>query len=349
MVCLFYSESTFIFGSLSTWCNVNFIDTGKALPALLIDFSCLVISFSQAVPKAEGGFLDLRSVDLNNTRVALRGDWYYFGNQLVSPIDIDASGKTFGYFPKIWNENANAESGSGFATYANTMCLPKGTSSLALEIPQLYSSYSLYSNDNLVAVNGRVGATKDSTSPQWMPQTVSFENTSDTVKLVLQIANFHHHNGGAKDPLYLGSSAILQQKRSMAVTANLVESIALTVIAVTFLGIYFFWSRKKVIMYFALLCLTWAVRVGFSNLYVFISYWPDFDWATMVRIEYMTLFFTMIWGILFIGRVFPKERNTIVTYLLVVSNCVFLGYTIFATPVAFTHWLTVYLVFSEFF
>ncbi|MEP7128284.1 MAG: 7TM-DISM domain-containing protein, partial [Chitinophagales bacterium] len=302
-------------------------------------------SLTYADPKAEAGFLDLRAVDLNNARIPLQGDWYYFANQLISPSEIASSGKAFAYFPKIWNENANAESGSGFATYALYILVSKETTSLALEIPQLYSSYSLYANNNLVAVNGKVGTSKESTSPQWMPQTVSFENTGDTLKLVLQIANFHHYKGGAKDPIYLGSARVLQQKRSMAVIANLIESIALGVISIAFLCIYFFWAQKKVIIYFALLCLTWAVRVGFSNLYIFISFWPDFNWTIMVRIEYMTLFLTMIWGILFLRRVFPKEQNTIFTYLLVLSNIVFLAYAIFATPVAFTHWLTVYLAF----
>jgi 7TM diverse intracellular signalling len=301
------------------------------------------ISISKANPIAASGFLDLRSVDLKTNRVALQGQWYYFENQLVGPQEIIPSGNMIASFPKLWNDNADAKNGQGYATYALFILMPKEIKSLAVEIPQLYSSYSLYANNNLVAVNGKVGKTKEETIAQWMPQTVTFENNSDTLKIVLQIANFHHYKGGAKDPVYLGAAESMQSKRSMAVIANLIESISLALISISFLCIYFFWDKKKIIMYFALLCLTWAIRVGFSNLYIFISFWPDFNWNIMVRIEYITLFLTMIWGILFLGRVFPKEQNSIVKYLLVLCNCVFLGYALFAAPVDFTHWLTVYL------
>jgi hypothetical protein len=102
------------------------------------------------------------------------------------------------------------------------------------------------------------------------------------------------------------------------------------------------------VLYFALLCLTWALRVGFSNLYIFISYMPDFNWYAMIKIEYFTLFFTQIWAILFLSRVFPKEQNKILKYVLVGSNSFFVAYALLASPVSFTHWIPVYLTFIGF-
>ncbi len=233
--------------------------------------------------------------------------------------------------------------GSGYSTYALSVRVPADVRSLALEIPQIYSSYSLWVNKRLMAVNGRVGKSQEETVPQWMHQTVSFENPGDTLTLVLQIANFHHHLGGSKDPIYLGSSELLQSYRSMAVASNLIESGILALIAVGFLIIYLWMEKKRVIMYFALLCLTWSVRVGFSNLYVFISFLPDFNWHLMIWIEYTTLFLTMIWAILFLSRLFSKEENKIIRYLLVGSNCFFIAFTTLSSPVSFTRWIPVYL------
>lgn len=311
----------------------------------LTTFYILSLSWLGAVaqPVAQHGVLDLRQVNLKTEKVALNGEWHFVKNKLVPPQQITYKPDEFRYFPKIWNENQ--ATGQGYATYAVQVVVNEEPRELALEIPQWYSSYSLWINGQLIARNGEVGTTKAETVPQWKPQTVSFSIPHDTLKIVLQIANFHHFKGGAKDPLYLGSSELLQQQRAMATASNMVEVAVLGVLALAFLLVYLFSGRKKVIMYFALLCLTWAVRGGFSDLYLVVALFPDFDWNTLVRIEYLTLFFTMIWAILFLARIFPKEDNKIVKYALVGSNSLFAGFTLVTQPVVFTQWLPVYLSF----
>ncbi len=310
---------------------------------LLIALLFFSVATSIAQPVAQQGLLDARSVDFKNDRLPLTGDWRYFEDQLLTPSDIAMAKSTFAYFPKVWNETKN--SGQGYATYALDVIVPAQEEILALEIPQIYSCYQLWANGQLIASNGTVGKTLAETVPQWLPQTVSFTKTSDTVSIVLQIANFHHFKGGSKDPIYLGSGELLQHHRSLALGSNLTESLLLGFVGFIFLVLYLITEKKKIIIYFALLCLTWSVRAVFSNLYAAISFMPDFNWTVMVKIEYVTLFFTMIWAILFLGRVFVKEDNKIVKYLLVGSNSMFITYAILTSPVSFTQWLPVYLSF----
>lgn len=293
---------------------------------------------------AKEGILDVHTLDLSRNRVSLSGGWIFWDNQLVSPEHVfNQENPRFVQFPSPWNKVRASGNGIGFATYGLKVVAPPEAKSLALEIPQIYSSYILWVNDQIVAQNGRVGTTASETIPQWMPQTVSFTNPGDTIRIVLQIANFHHHTGGSKDPIYLAASDLLQLQRSTSVTANLIESCVLTLIAIGFLLTYFMGERKAVILFFALLCFTWALRVGFSNLYIFISFMPDFNWNAMIRIEYITLFLTMIWAILFLSLVFPREESRIVKSLLVGVNVLFTAYALLATPLAFTKWLPVYL------
>jgi hypothetical protein len=290
----------------------------------------------------KNGVIDLRTADLTSTRIPLTGQWLYFENQLLQPGNIPSRG-VFADFPGAWNDVRPDRSGSGFATYSVTILPPPAIRNLALELPQVYSSYSLWLNGKLLASNGTVGTTDESTIAQWMPQTVSFDNPGDTIHLVLQIANFHHYKGGIKDPIYLGSGELLQHHRSISVVSNEIESSLLALIAVGFLFVYFLKEQKQVILYFALLCLTWSVRVGFSNLYIFISMMPDFSWTAMIRIEYCTLFLTMIWAILFLSGMFPKEQFRVVKYVLVVANVFFIAFALLAHPISFTEWIPVYL------
>jgi 7TM diverse intracellular signalling len=307
--------------------------------------SCVLLLLTlsaNSTPLATKGVLDLRGVDLNINRQALAGDWYFFNQQLVTSDEIINSGNGFTSFPQTWNA-ANSGNGSGYATYALFIITNGNVKSLALEIPQVYSSYTVWVNNLIVAKNGTPGKTEALTIPQWMPQTVSFENPGDTLKLVIQIANFHHYNGGLKDPIYLGASELLQGHRSMSITGNLFESFSLGIIGMAFLIVFFSMKKKAITLFFALLCITWAIRVGFSNLYLFISYVPDFNWYAMIRIEYITLFLTMIWAIQFLGGAFPKEETRVVRYLFVALNMFFILYTALTAPPQFTSWITIYL------
>ena len=99
-------------------------------------------------------------------------------------------------------------------------------------------------------------------------------------------------------------------------------------------------------MYFALLCATWSVRAAFSNEYIIIQFMPDFNWTAMVRIEYITLYLTMIWAILFLSRLFTSESNHVVKYILVILNIIFVVFTVLNPPVFFTQLLAMYLVTS---
>jgi hypothetical protein len=100
------------------------------------------------------------------------------------------------------------------------------------------------------------------------------------------------------------------------------------------------------IIYFSLLCMTWAVRSAFSNDYIFISFFPEFSWIAMVRIEYITLYLTMIWAILFLSRLFVNEGSQIIKYVLVTVNVIFVVFTMLNEPLYFTKLLAVYLVTS---
>jgi len=305
----------------------------------------LTCSIAFSSPTATKGILDLRSLNLGVERVALNGTWNFYDNQLILPDELRAGEFVPTDFPHVWNESRASKIGFGYGTYSLRILVDPNTGPLALEIPQIYSSYSLWINDKEIATNGKVGLSADTYTPQWMPQTVVFQPNSDTIRLLLRVSNFSHYVGGVKDPIYLGSAELMQHHRSIAKTSNLIESGLLGLVAIGFFIIYLIKDRKKVILYFALLCLTWAIRVGFSNMYIFISYMPDFNWHAMIRIEYITLFLTMIWASQYLSYVFPKEQYRILKYFLIACNVFFVAFALFASPSTFTEWITVYIGF----
>jgi hypothetical protein len=313
---------------------------------VLLHFAFLALlpitgAFSQTTQQP--GVIDASFFDFKQGRLNLSGTWLWYDGRLLYPGPQENLDLLPVEFPGIWNERRTSKSGQGSATYFLTLILPHTSEELAFDIPDIYSSYILFVNGVEVARNGTPGASRQTTVPQWRPQVVPITSQSDTLKLTLQIANFNHNKGGCKEPILLGSSSAFAQKDFISKTGKLVGVGLLTTIAIIFTIVFFRNGKKRVVIYFSLLCLTWAVRSLFSNDYLFISFFPDFNWNTMVRIEYITLYFTMIWAILFLYRLFKNEGNQVVKYVLVTFNMGFVVYTLLTEPAEFTRLITLYL------
>jgi hypothetical protein len=316
----------------------------KAIPIVFLLF-IVFEGFSQP-ENPSANVIDARHWKINEEAFAISGPCQYFDQQLLSPSECKGASGSVSEFPSLFKSNNQPEEGIGYATYLLTVLVPTGQRDFALSIPQIYSSYKLWVNGSVVAENGAVGKTAQECKPQWKPQTVEFQTKSDTLLMVLQIANFDHAKGGIKEQIYLGKPAMMKFKRSVSEISKLTESAVLFCIGFFFLMHFVFQQRNKATLYFSLLTLTWSVRSLFSNLYLFISFYPDFNWASMIRIEYITLYLAMIWAILFLTGLFHNEANVILKYALVFCNVLFTAFSLSSTPRLFTQGLNVYLIVS---
>ena len=316
---------------------------GLALTCLMSLFTCWsLVAHAQARNVQDIELLDARHWDFSK-RLPLTGNWSFVENRLVTPDSIEAENFTTAFFPSIWNDYRADGKGIGYATYALNILIPDTLKSLALEIPALYNCYHIWVNGELVASAGVVGVDKESSKPKWVYQTAPFINTRDTLQIVLQLANFHHHKGGGgRHPIFLGTSERIQSQFNWSVGSNVFGAAVLFIEGIVFLFVYRN-RRKPVILYFALLCLTWSIRSIFSNLYPLILIAPDFSWQWVVKIEYITLYLTVIWAALFFRSLFIDISNAIFTYLPVAINLFFVVFTLLTSPLVFTRYVTMYL------
>jgi len=312
--------------------------------ALLLVFLCTLSAslFAKTdVPKVDQGILDLRTWKFSERKIALAGDWNFYKNQLLSGSFVHSGKLT--YFPEVLSKTGHK--GVQFGTYSMVVLLPPNSGKLSLDIPQLYSSYNLFINGKLIAQNGKPGTSRETTTPQWKPEVIELAFTGDTLHVVLQIANFYHYRTGSKQPIYLGSAEELKVHQRISVNSNMAECIILFVLGLVFFFIYYVrQEKKKITLYFSLLCISWAIRSVFSNIYLFIDFFPNFDWTWMVRIEYITLYSMVIWTVLFFSRLFPKESSKIIKYIFVIGNCIFIAETLIMPPIFFTQWIALYLI-----
>lgn len=289
--------------------------------------------------------IDARHWQQDERLLPVSGKFTLFENQLLEPDECKTAHGTVHEFPYMLS-GTRKEPGLGYATYYIQLAVPVKERRLAITLPQIYSCYKLWINDDLVTQTGVVGKTREATRPQWLPKVVEFENTRDTLTIVMQIANFHHAKAGVKESVYLGSEENALDRKRISTVAILSETVILFLIGFLFLVVFAFSERKRVAFYFSMLCLTWAVRSMFSNQYLFVQYFPDTSWNLVLRVEYITLFLTIIWGTLTVSNLFRSEANVIAKYALVISNLLFIIGALVTTPRLFTMGLTIYLVFG---
>jgi hypothetical protein len=294
------------------------------------------ISSVKAQPQIVKGKVDLRSWDFaQQGNIRLDGDWGFYWEQLLTPSQVSSEPTDYYQFPATWKE------GQGFATYTADVIVDAKLHTLSLELPDFYCSYELWVNGEVVATNGEVGTSRKEETPQWLPQTIVFP-AADTLHIVMHVSNFHHMRGGCNDHIYLGLPEQLYQKRESAVITNIVLFSGLGLIGCFFIILFLFFRKEKAALYFAAICMTWALRAVFTNLYLFVNWFPAIDWELAVKIEYLTLYLTMMWGLLYVGKLFPQDTNSIFKFALVIMNGVFILFTIATPAITFTNILPAY-------
>jgi len=265
---------------------------------------------------AKNGVIDLRQQQFHK-KLALNGQWQFYWSQLLSPTDTAQTGAVLVNFPFKWDGevvNGKKLPSFGYATFKVTLLLPKNQHSLSISMPDVYSAYKLYLNNNVVATNGVVSKSKTGFVPYWEYQSVDIPAHTDTVKLTLQIANFVHSKGGITKPLFIGTHQEIRLDRRRAEGIDMLLCGCLLMGGLFSLGLYLLGNRDKAILLFALYSIIYTYRVIGTSNYVLHTILPNMDWYITVRIEYISLFVGIGLFGLYTRCLYPADVNKYIIY-----------------------------------
>ncbi len=255
----------------------------------------------------QDGVFDFRhSFQDAETVLELEGDWNFQWGKLVHPSQAQTiQGKLA--VPSYWNDIDSLQA-IGFATYSTRLILPsKGR--FGLYVPDMYTSFHLYANGELIASNGTVGTDSEHTEPFWSSEVVLLPENSTEIELTLQIANFHHYRGGIEIPIRVGLIEQLQNQREVSLTLSIFLAGAVVMGGLFFTGMYWFERNNLAMLLFALFCVLYSYRVVGADYYYineFLRY-LGFSWFTIIRFEYLALTTSITVYAWFIYALFPKE------------------------------------------
>jgi len=317
---------------------------GKFLLCVIV---LLDIGMNVTAREAQKGVLDLRDADLSAAPVPLNGEWTFFWEQLLSPDAISSSTQDFFYFPELWNNHSSHGgvplSRNGFATYHLTILLPRDRTDLALRIKHVYSAARLYIEDERIDFGGQVGMDPATSDPKWVPQIIELPD-QDTVRITLQISNFSHRKGGAREAILLGDEAFLRSQANELLAFDLLLTGTLVMTGLFFCALYFFGQREKSAIFFSVFCLTFSYRVVGADDYTLQIIYPGMAWLTSIRLEYLSLFVPPIFFTLYTHALFPLKYRVNPLYVFVAISILASGITLIFPPTVFTSLVDAYLI-----
>jgi signal transduction histidine kinase len=294
---------------------------------------------------AQKGIIDLRNQDLFSASVPLNGDWQFFWKQLAFPGDSSKSAVLVN-FPSLWSNDKIDGAllpSQGYASYKLMVLLPHKRPALALRMPDVYSAYSLFINNLLVSQNGSPGKTAQETTPFWASSIVYLPTQTDTLRVLLQVANFSHAKGGPYKQILLGDKDQIYLDRERDISSDFVLAGCLFMGGLFFLGLYIFGRNDKTILYFSLFCIFYSYRLIGTEDYALHSIFPNFNWYVTLRLEYLTLVVSTALFVRYTKSLYPDDGNAVIIKS-VEWFCLLYGAIILFTPtIIFTGLINIFL------
>jgi len=187
------------------------------------------VSIAGKEPVAVKGVLDLREYKPGDRiKVNLNGEWEFYWNRFLYPSDFTTSEKRpqpdiYGKVPAYWTSYSGEipVNKYGYAAYRLVILLPENTeTSYAFDIPVFDSSFELWVNDSLLYSNGKPGTTSETTIPEYRPGLRVYNSSSDTLSILINVANFHHRRGGFWQTMVFGTYKDVQKSVASKLAAD---------------------------------------------------------------------------------------------------------------------------------
>ncbi|MBN2861637.1 MAG: HAMP domain-containing histidine kinase [Bacteroidales bacterium] len=302
-----------------------------------------VLTVVGATHEAVRGVLDLRQIqDSKKFNIKLNGEWEFYWNRMLRPYDFQ--GKKirpdfFGKVPSYWTDysgNTLSTTKEGFATYRLTILLPPGLrETLAVDLPVFDSSYDIYINDKYYGGNGVPGLSAEETKPEYKRNFFRVDPGSDTLTIIINVANFHHRRGGFWMPMRLGTFDEVRQRLANSWAGEWAIISLLFGFSLFFLFFFIIYPKDLAMGFLTMATIGLSFRPLFTSHFL-VSTFLDLGWNWIVKFEYMGLYVILLGWIWFVSTVYPTKYFTIFTkvitlyFLLAFILTIFLPVKIFS-------------------
>ena len=274
--------------------------------------------------RAEKGVMDLRNLENKDKFIVnLNGEWEFYWNQMLYPFNFKQDKKPvpdcYGSVPSYWTDYKSGKvktEKKGYATYRLTILLPPDIKSrLCLDVPIFDSSYDLWLDDMLLTSNGHPGKTKDETIPQYDPVFLRISPLSDTLNILINVSNFHHHRGGFWMPMRIGTFQEINKSNANKWAGDYAAFSLLMGFAFFFLIFFFLSPKDRIMGFFSLVLFSVALRPLFTSHFLIYDF-INLSWLWTIKLEYLSLFLGICGWTWFTDSLYQSKFIRIVSYII---------------------------------
>ena len=264
---------------------------------------------------AKKGVFDLRQIENKDKFIInLNGEWEFYWKKMLRPYDFKGpvlpKPDFFAKVPSYWTEYSNENfkiTKFGYATYSIIILLPKDLKKpLAFDVPVFDSAFDLYINDTLLASNGLTGKSEDEVKPEYMPGFHKYLPEKDTLRVVINVSNYHHRRGGFWIPMKLGTFMEVNNKRANSFAGDLATMSLLLGFALFFMVFFFLYPKDRIMAFFSMALIGLAIRPLFTSQYLIYDF-INIGWQWTVKFEYLGLFLVITGMAWFADSLYPSK------------------------------------------
>ncbi|MCX2746116.1 sensor histidine kinase [Mangrovivirga sp. M17] len=233
-----------------------------------------------------------------------------------------------------------------YGTYHKNILLESDSSlDLSIYIPLIRTSFELKVNNVLVAEQGKVSQNRKFYHPgmKVKPYDITLHPGKNTISITF--ANYAHAKGGLITPPVIGThdDVLWHIRKSDIILTAIYGSIIL--LGIFFILFFISWKKDMEILYFGLFAIMWAVRcISTASKHISFLY-NNFEWETLIRIDYFGFYCSILFGFLFFNKLFksysiPDFSKLVVagTSLMVISTIV-TPVKVFTEATVFVHFI----------
>jgi len=318
----------------------------------IISFVLLVLginlSFSIGVHKCEveNGVIDLsKGIQNKNEVIKLCGEWEFYPNQFIG-IDEYKSNKNLKpvikHIPSFWTkeEFKNNKKGTGFGTYHLLIIVNQDTKLHGLAFFDIFSSYRLFVDNELIAAVGVPAKTKKSYYPELRNVFKVFRSDNDSVHVFVQVSNFSHRLGGITKTPILGTYSAIRSIEKQLLMSDIFCISILFISAFMFFVLYIFMKREYAYLLFALFSFIAFISLFVINILHIFSF-THLSFNAVIKIQYITIYLMISTILLYIYYLYPLKSEKIRVFIICAINLLLVALSA-VLPVYLLSWVIHY-------
>ncbi|MNI02921.1 Alkaline phosphatase synthesis sensor protein PhoR [compost metagenome] len=214
----------------------------------------------------------------------------------------------------------------------------------SLYISSIASAYKLWVNGQLVAVNGKVGTSKEEMIPQNYAKIATFHLSQKQAEVVIQVSNYVQRKGGLWTSIGLGSPESISYQRDYRTATTAAITACLLAIGIYHCLLYILRRKDKLLLYFGAFCMLIALRALFLGEVLAVRLFPQLPWEMGVKMEYLGIAIGLPLFTAFVHALYPNELKRKYLDVITVTGA---GYSllIILTPAS---WFTMTMQLAQF-